>query len=187
MKMKDTIGEEGMMKKIFNIFNKVWQNKKNVLLCFVILILLFICVRNSTIKPKVEIKEKIKTEYVVKQETIFIQNPIPKEVIKYKTIRDTVYVNNLPTIADIPIERKIYQDENYRAILSGFCANLDTLEIYRKDSLIYTTIEREKIIRQDYSRWAISIQGGYGFNMQGRTPYIGIGVSYDLIRFKKRR
>lgn len=173
-----------MMKKIINFIRNKGQG---LYLPFILIISVLLLLNLINAQPKEKVVEKIKIEYIVKYDTIIKEKPIPINKYIYKTIRDTVFVNNSPTIADIPIERKIYQDDDYRAVISGYKPNIDTLQIFRKDSLIYTTIEREKTIIRDYSRWAISLQGGYGFTKQGFSPFVGIGVSYDLIRFKKKR
>lgn len=176
-----------VMNKILQFIKQIWggRNTTSYLIIALCVILLFI---NNCQPQKEKVIEKIKVEYVIKHDTITIEKPIPITKYVYKTITDTILVNNVPTIADIPIERKIYQDNNYRAVVSGYKPNLDTLNIYRKDSLIYTTIEREITkYRNDYSRWSLGISGGYAMTNNGFTPYIGIGINYDLIRWRKRR
>ena len=176
------------MNKIFEYIKNIWGNKQNVVPYIIIVLCVILLLLNNCQPQKEKVIEKIKVEYVIKHDTITIEKPIPITKYVYKTITDTILVNNVPTIADIPIERKIYQDNNYRAVVSGYKPNLDTLSIYRKDSLIYTTIEREITkYRNDYSRWSLGISGGYAITDKGLSPYIGIGINYDLIRWRKRR
>lgn len=176
------------MNKIFEYIKNIWGNKQNVVPYIIIVLCVILLLLNNCQPQKEKVIEKIKVEYVIKHDTITIEKPVPIVEYKYKTITDTILVNNVPTIADIPIERKIYQDNNYRAVVSGYKPNLDTLSIYRKDSLIYTTIEREITkYRNDYSRWSLGISGGYALTNNGLTPYIGIGINYDLIRWRKRK
>ena len=176
------------MNKIFEYIKNIWGNKQNVVPYIIIVLCVILLLLNNCQPQKEKVIEKIKVEYVIKHDTITIEKPIPITKYVYKTITDTILVNNVPTIADIPIERKIYQDNNYRAVVSGYKPNLDTLSIYRKDSLIYTTIEREITkYRNDYSRWSLGISGGYAMTNKGLTPYIGIGINYDLIRWRKRK
>lgn len=173
-----------MMKKIINFIRNKGQG---LYLPFILIISVLLLLNLINAQPKEKVVEKIKIEYIVKYDTIIKEKPIPINKYIYKTIRDTVFVNNSPTIADIPIERKIYQDDDYRAVISGYKPNIDTLQIFRKDSLIYTTIEREKTIIRDYSRWALGVSGGYAITNKGFTPFIGVSINYDLIRWKKRK
>ena len=163
------------------------MKKQNILISILIFISVLLLLNLINAQPKEKVVEKIKIEYIVKYDTIIKEKPIPINKYIYKTIRDTVFVNNSPTIAYIPIERKIYQDDDYRAVISGYKPNIDTLQIFRKDSLIYTTIERERTIIRDYSRWTLGVSGGYAITNKGFTPFIGVSINYDLIRWKKRK
>ena len=64
----------------------------------------------------------------------------------------------------------------------GFRAGIDSLQVYPEKKIITNTITRTI----EPSRWALSVHGGYGIGKGGLTPYIGIGLSYDLLRFPKR-
>ena len=97
------------------------------------------------------------------------------EALDYIVVHDTAFVN-------LPREEVIYRDSSYRAIISGFLPRLEELEIYQKEKIV--TIQTERVIKP--SPWALSIQGGYGVSAKGLTPYIGVGVSYNLYTFKRR-
>ena len=79
---------------------------------------------------------------------------------------------------EIPIERKVYGDSTYRAYVSGYMPSLDSLVITMPQQTIY--------IREKKKRWSVGVQAGYGVSMAGGvrlTPYIGIGLTYDLFSF----
>ncbi len=81
----------------------------------------------------------------------------------------------------VPIERTIYETEDYRAEIEGFRARLLSMEIYRQTQIVNTT----RTLRvHDIRRWGLGIQAGYGATIRGGkiigVPYIGIGVSYNL-------
>lgn len=78
------------------------------------------------------------------------------------TLRDSVYI-------PIPIERREYRTEDYRAVVSGYRPRLDLMEVYRKTRTV-TVTEKPK-------RWGIGPTAGFG--IPGGW-YVGIGVSYDL-------
>ena len=94
-------------------------------------------------------------------------------VIRYDTLRlrDTIAV-------PVPIERRVYADSNYRAVVSGWHPSLDSISVYPATRII--TIERERV-EKERSRWGLGIQAGAGFSANGvAVPYIGVGVQYNL-------
>ena len=88
----------------------------------------------------------------------------------------------------IKLEQKVYEDSTYRAVVSGpaieqYGPRLDSISVYRRTVTVYQT----KTVYSEPSRWGIGIQAGYGASKDGLTPYIGIGVQYNLWSPKKRR
>ena len=83
-------------------------------------------------------------------------------------LRDTLY---------LPIEQKVYKDSNYTAWVSGYHPKLDSIYI-RENTLI-------KEVKNVYKpkRWGIGLQLGYGYNGLNVAPYVGVGVSYNFIKF----
>lgn len=80
----------------------------------------------------------------------------------------------------IPITQKVYEDSNYTAYVSGYDPRLDSL-IFRMPKEVVTIKEYQKP-----KRWGIGIHAGYGMTIKGTpqfTPYIGIGISYNLFSF----
>lgn len=78
---------------------------------------------------------------------------------------DTIYV-------PVPITQKEYVSENYRAWVSGYNADLDSIDVFPKT--VYIT---KKIPAR---RWGLGVIGGYGVGRAGLSPYIGIGVYYRI-------
>lgn len=80
----------------------------------------------------------------------------------------------------IPITSKMYEDSTYRAYVSGYRANLDSIFIFpKREAIMITKQEKCKC-------WGIGVQVGCGFTLDAKpqfSPYIGVGVSYNLFNF----
>lgn len=90
-------------------------------------------------------------------------------------IQDTIYA-----VLDRTTLR--YEDSTYTAVVSGIEPRLDSLTIYPQRELITIhTTERVAVPK----RWGVGINAGYGVTVAGGmiqpAPYIGIGVSYNLV------
>lgn len=128
-------------------------------------------------------------------DTILIEKPVPYEVAhtEFRTLRlpvmlfapaDTVWNTRLVVDSvevEVAMERKTYQDSTYRAQVSGpaiggLHPSLDWIEVYNKTTYNTTTVKKT-------GRWGLGVQVGYGAYKEGLSPYIGVGISYNLITF----
>lgn len=117
---------------------------------------------------------------VEKMDTLEIPVPVPVQEIeigeveipypiflyrKGDTVRipDTIYV-------PVPISRKTYETGDYKAVISGYMPNLESMTLYRKKEVVY---EKER-------RFGIGITAGYGIGRNGLSPYLGIGGYYRI-------
>lgn len=152
---------------------------RNILLIFLHLavlgILAFIFYDISESSPDVKVVEAIKTDTIRITDTITIAQPTCVE----KRVTDTIIVHTTDTLMRevvvlLPREERVYQDSNYRAVISGYKPSLDSIQVYQHT-------ERIKVTEQIPSpRWAVGVQGGVGVTPKGVQPYIGIGVSYRI-------
>ena len=98
-------------------------------------------------------------------------------------ITDTIYIR-------LPIEQRYYTGPHYEAWVSGHRPRLDSLRI-RTEALrltTATTVTHTATTAQQPKpeRWGIGIHLGYGITIAPQPqlrPYIGIGISYNLITF----
>jgi hypothetical protein len=102
------------------------------------------------------------------------------DTVWLKSAGDTVFVE-----VEVPVEQKIYQTADYRAVVEGFRPRLAEIEIFRNTTYIKeSTVTTQRLQRP---RWGIGVQVGYGIGLSGdrlsRTTYIGLGVQYNLITF----
>lgn len=98
--------------------------------------------------------------------------------IKYpRGVSDTVYVR-------LPREQRVYRDTNYTAWVSGCLPSLDSIEVNSVTRYVTKTVTKMEDSRK---RWGIGIQAGYGIGLTGGkvtgVPYIGIGISYNILTF----
>ena len=77
---------------------------------------------------------------------------------------------------EIPIERKVYETEDYRAVVEGFHASLTSLDIYRPTRIVTQTVP---IKIPDTKRWSFGLHAGYGATVHGgrviMVPTVGVG------------
>ena len=134
-----------------------------------------------SVKP--EIVEIHRTDTVVVRDTVRETVLVPK--VRYLTRVDTVL---LPVPGDtvevpvlVPISRNVYEGEDYRAVVSGFRASLDTLDIFRKTQTVTNTVVQRVEVPGKPKRWGIGVSAGYALTPQGMKPYIGAGVQYNFL------
>lgn len=132
----------------------------------------------------------IDTTRVVVYDTVTIRKPVAVDsvVLRYETIKVRKVVNDTIKVIDsagdsvsveIPITQKHYADSTYSAWVSGYDPCLDSIQVYPRTEVVTITQK----IQDKPKRWGIGIQGGVGYGKGGFTPYIGIGVQYNIIRW----
>lgn len=93
--------------------------------------------------------------------------PVPGD-----TVRDTVAIY-------LPITQKVYRDSLYTAYVSGYRAKLDSIEVYgrTRDITIRETPRRKRL------GLGLGLQVGYGMAGNKASPFVGVGVSYNLFEW----
>lgn len=153
---------------------------KNVVIALAMIAAAFLLGRRS-VKP--EIVKIHRKDTVVVRDTVRETVLVPE--VRYLTRVDTVLLKvpgdavKVPVL--VPISRKVYEGEDYRAVVSGFRASLDTLDIFRKTQTVTNTVVQRVEVPGKPKRWGIGVSAGYALTPQGMKPYIGLGVQYDLI------
>ena len=124
-------------------------------------------------------------------DTITYNMPIPKDsmVVRYVTTtlpvvhHDTLHSNVTDTLhylvkdsveVEIPITQKVYEEEDYKAYVSGYMPSLDSIRVYRHNTI--TTIEKKQ------PRLTLGIQSGIGYGIVSRQiePYVGLGINIRI-------
>ena len=131
-----------------------------------------------------EMKVKVDTLFVY--DTIFVEKPVIKKVEIIDTlllpvpITDTLMLHDT-VFVHLPIEQRQFSDLRYTAWVSGYRPQLDSIQIYQQTE--YITKEVKTVTKP--KRWGIGLQAGYGVSISNKqiqaTPYIGIGISYNIL------
>ena len=158
-------------------------------LLILILGCIFFALVISSHKRCMEIKElRSRSDTIVRIDTIRVIQPVVRDslVVRYVRVRVPVVRDNLridsvlvrdTALVELPITQKRYTDSTYTAWVSGLGPRLDSIHVYPRREVITTTI------RPKPRRWGVGVHGGVGITPKGVQPYIGIGVSYNILSF----
>lgn len=109
-------------------------------------------------------KVRVDTMWRTRVETAYLTE-VRRDTV---TMRDTVLV-------EVPIYTYVAQDSLYRVEAEGFNVHFKRIDVYPRT--VYRT--QEKVVKTS-DKWGLGVQVGYGASDQGVSPYIGIGVSYNI-------
>ncbi|ERJ80062.1 hypothetical protein J5A56_00605 [Prevotella melaninogenica] len=164
--------------------------RKKISLLLFVAFTIAICVYVSQRKSSIDIKSIIKTDTIIRHDTLIYRTPIVKDslIVKYRTAvlpvvrQDTITKEFVRTVMDsvevkVPITQKVYEDSTYKAWVSGYEPQLDSIFVYQKTQVI------NHYIREKPKHWGIGLQIGYGCTGKELRPYIGIGVNYNIFRW----
>lgn len=149
----------------------------------------FVQIHKLIEQTKTEIVEVRDTIEKISYDTIFVDRPIAYKVkeIKHDTVRITDVKHDSVDVI-LPVIQKEYRDSTYSAWVSGYQdVNLDSIQVYQKN--IFTEINNTKYVTKYKNRpFSLGIQVGYGFDFMNRqcSPYVGVGLQYNIISFGKR-
>lgn len=134
------------------------------------------CPRNAqgeTPTPKVDtlfIRDTFKVT-----EPKFITNrvvdSIPYPVRDTIRMRDTLYVI-------LERQQVTWEDSLARVYASGISPHVDSVIHFTQDLIITREIP---VFQVKKTRWGVGVQAGVGAGKDGLTPYVGVGVSYNIL------
>ena len=130
-------------------------------------------------KPIEPIKTKVDTMFL--HDTITLSKPVYVEKVKLDSvlvpvfdtlrIQDTMYMY-------LEREQIQWQDSLCKVYASGVMPQIDSVQHYVCDRIV--TIETKVPVKVK-SHWGIGVNAGYGVGKGGFTPYIGVGISYNIL------
>jgi hypothetical protein len=173
-----------------NIFTIILVISAIVILCYA---LIYKPIKSST--PTYDVVR----DTVIYNDTTPYYKPIPKDslIVRYRTVilpivnkvskeycdKDSFVSQSVEQVGGdsaavvIPITQKVYEDSTYKAWVSGYEPQLDSIFVYQKTQVI------NHYIREKPKHWGIGLQIGYGCTGKELRPYIGIGVNYNIFRW----
>lgn len=158
---------------------------KILLVAVALLVAAFIIGRCSAPKYEAETQVVERVDTMVVRDTVIREKPVYRT--EYVFVRDSVRVQVHDTVfINLPRQMRVYQDNLYRAEVSGVDPTLDRIEVYPQTKFI-TRTETQTISVTARKRWGIGVQVGYGITKQGASfypgSYIGVGISYNILTF----
>ena len=131
-------------------------------------------------QPDVVEVERVEYDTIVRTEVV--ADTVERVKVVYRTLpsvevvrTDTLVVRDTVRVA-VPISRYTFADSLYKCEVEGYEVSLKWMEVYPK------TIYRTQVVTKP-SRWGVGVQVGYGMSREGVSPYVGVGVNYNLISF----
>lgn len=170
-----------MKQNIFKIF---------ISICLIVLGYTFCYYQHKQVCVEDIVKEVQVIKEKVIRDTIFSEKPvyINKQIIRTDTVQfydikqDSVYV-------ELPYIQKEFKDSLYEAWVSGYQeVNLDSIRVFKEKQIL--EINNTNYITKYKNRpFSVGIQTGYGYDFMNKrsSPFIGIGVQYNLFSFGKRK
>ena len=155
--------------------------KVMTILCVILLVVdIGVLWQNHQQKTPVEPPE-IKVDTLIVRDTIMQYKPIFTDKIKVDSVlipvKDTIVIRDSVYIY-MDREKITWRDSLCEVYASGIMTSVDSVRHFTEYK--YITIETAIPVKEK-SHWGLGINAGYGVGQGGLTPYIGIGVSYNIL------
>ena len=124
---------------------------------------------------------EIKVDTLVIRDTIMQYKPIFVDKIKVDSVlipvKDTIVIRDSVYIY-MDREKVTWRDSLCEVYASGIMASVDSVRHFQEHK--YITIETQVPVKVR-SHWGLGVNAGYGVGKGGFTPYIGVGISYNIL------
>ena len=155
-----------------------WVNALLILAC-VFLFGFLIGLKHPQKSPVEPIKVKVDT--LVIHDTTMSFKPIYVDRVKLDSVLvpviDTMMIHDT-TFVYLEREKVTWRDSLCEVYASGIMASVDSVRHFQEDKFI--TIEKQVPVKIK-THWGLGVNAGYGVGKGGFTPYIGVGISYNLL------
>lgn len=170
-----------MKQNIFKIF---------ISICLIVLGYTFCYYQHKQVCVEDIVKEVQVIKEKVVRDTIFSEKPvyINKQIVRTDTVQLYDIKQDFVQVK-LPYIQKEFKDSLYEAWVSGYQeVNLDSIRIFKEKQII--EINNTNYITKYKNRpFSVGIQAGYGYDFMNKcgSPFIGVGVQYNLFSFGKRK
>lgn len=125
---------------------------------------------------------KIVRDTLTVRDTITVSTPV--YLTRREIRRDTVAVTDTLRVRDtlvvvLPREQVEWRDSLVTVWASGIRPAVDSVRHYTRTEIVTQTVTVPGPRR--VSRWGLGVQAGYGVSDKGLTPYVGVGLSYNIL------
>ena len=162
------------------------MNKKSTFLVNALLILACVFLFGFIIRQKHSQKLpvepiKVKVDTLVIHDTTMSYRPIYVDRVKLDSVLvpvlDTMMIHDT-TFVYLEREKVTWRDSLCEVYASGIMASVDSVRHFQEYK--YITIETQVPVKVR-SHWGLGVNAGYGVGKGGLTPYVGVGISYNLL------
>ena len=162
------------------------MNKKSTFLVNALLILACVFLFGFLIGQKHPQKSpvepiKTKVDTLVIRDTMMYYKPIYVDRVKLDSVLvpvlDTMMIHDT-TYVYLEREKVTWRDSLCEVYASGIMASVDSVRHFQEYK--YITIETQVPLKVK-SHWGLGVNAGYGVGKGGLTPYVGVGISYNLL------
>ena len=167
------------------------MKKRDIIYVLVILLLMMGMVHFLVKNVRLEVNQpSITADTITYVDTIPYYQPVPKDsvVLRYQTVKipvqekDSVTGNTDSIDVVLPIIQQEYRDSTYHAWVSGYLPRLDSIHVYGKNTII-TKTQTVTVTKYQTKRWGVGVQVGCGYDFRQISPYIGIGIQYNILNW----
>ena len=155
-----------------------WINALLILAC-VFLFGFLIGQKHPQKSPVEPIKTKVDT--LVIRDTMMCYKPIYVDRVKLDSVLvpvvDSVKIHDT-TFVYLEREKVTWRDSLCEVYASGIMTSVDSVRHFQEYK--YITIEKQVPVKIK-THWGLGVNAGYGVGKGGFTPYIGVGISYNLL------
>lgn len=125
---------------------------------------------------------KIVRDTLTVRDTITVSTPV--YLTRREVRRDTVAVTDTLRVRDtlvvvLPREQVEWRDSLITVWASGIRPAIDSVRHYTRTEIVTQTVTVSGPRKP--SRWGLGVQAGYGVSDKGLTPYVGVGLSYNIL------
>ena len=124
---------------------------------------------------------KTKVDTLVLRDTMMCYKPIYVDRVQLDSvlvpILDTMMIHDT-TFVYLEREKVTWRDSLCEVYASGIMTSVDSVRHFQEYK--YITIETQVPVKVK-SHWGLGVNAGYGVGKGGFTPYIGVGISYNIL------